>query len=295
MEHDNGGGEVTTPPPGKRRGQGGKPASVAPAQELDAREVTTLSIVLRGGRRVVAAFAPASVSGEEAIAALRLPRPRGVIVLNGGTSELSRGLEAAVRRSLGHGVARVAVEERLTVVTGGTDAGIFSIFGQALSDDRTAPCIGVVPEGLVTWDGRPSPAEHEPTTEDLVPLEPHHSHFLLVAGKEWGVETKAMLSLSDGLSVDSPSLAVLAGGGAGARREMLGHVRAGREVIVLAGTGRFADDLTAAIAGGHAGDRETAEIAATGLVAVADGVGAPSRLAELVRTRLGIEKSESDR
>jgi hypothetical protein len=246
------------------------------------------SIVLRGGRSATAVLAPADVSGEDAVAALALPPPRGVIVLNGGTSELSADLQSALRLSLGGGVARAAVEERLTVVTGGTDAGIFSLFGQALGDGRTAPCIGVAPAGRVTWPGRESSTGSGLGDEEPVPLEPHHSHFLLVAGDEWGVETDALLSLSDALSVDCASLAVLAGGGTGARREVLGHVRAGREVMVLAGTGRFADALASVIAGGRADDADTAEIASSDLVAVVHEAEPPSGLADVVRTRLGL-------
>lgn len=250
------------------------------------------SITLAGGRNGIAVAAPADVSGEEAVVALALPRPHGVIVLNGGTTELPAELAATLRDTLGKGIARVAVEERLTVVTGGTDAGIFSLFGQALGDDRTAPCIGVVPAGRVTWPERASPADRGPEDEELVPLEPHHSHFLLVAGDEWGGETEAMLSLADALSADCASLAVLAGGGAGSRREILGHVRAGRPVIVLAGTGRLADELAGVIADGSPSDPETAEIASTDLMTVVDNAEPSPALAQLVRAGLGV-KNES--
>ena len=250
------------------------------------------SITLAGGRTAIAVAAPADVSGEEAVVALALPRPNGVIVLNGGTTELPAHLAATLRDTLGKGIARVAVEERLTVVTGGTDAGIFSLFGQALGDDRTAPCIGVVPAGRVTWLERASPADRGPKDEELVPLEPHHSHFLLVAGDEWGAETEAMLSLADALGADCASLAVLAGGGAGSRREILGHVRAGRPVIVLAGTGRLADKLAGVIAGGSPSDPETAEIASTDLITVVDSAEPSSTLAQLIRAGLGT-KNES--
>jgi hypothetical protein len=209
-----------------------------------------------------------------------------VIVLNGGTTALSTGENAALRRTLGEGVARVAVEERFTVVTGGTDAGIFSLFGQELDDARTAPCVGVVPAARVTWPGRAAPTRTAPGDEELVPLEPHHSHFLLVAGDEWGVETDAMLSLSDALSADCASVAVLAGGGTGARREILGHTRAGRAVVVLVGTGRFADELANVVAGGPSADPETAEIVSSELIEVIDASDAPSTLAELIRERL---------
>lgn len=245
------------------------------------------SIILAGGRSAIAVAAPADVSGEEAAAALALPRPHGAIVLNGGTTELPTDLAVTLRDTLGNGIARVAVEDRLTVVTGGTDAGIFSLFGQALGDERTAPCIGVVPAGRVIWPERAARADRGPEDEELVPLEPHHSHFLLVATDEWGAETEAMLSLADALSADCGSLAVLAGGGAGSRREILGHVRAGRPVIVLAGTGRFADELAGVIGGGSPSDPETAEIASADLITVVDSAEPSSTLAQLVRARVG--------
>jgi hypothetical protein len=235
------------------------------------------------------------VSGEDASAALELARPRGAVVLNGGTADLAPGLSDRLRRALGDGLARVAIEEALTVVSGGTDAGIFALFGQALGDKHSAPCVGVAPSGLVTWPGRDSPADRAPDDETAVPLEPHHSHFLLIEGDEWGAETDAMLALTDALGAEAPSLAVLAGGGAGARREVLAHLRAGREVIVLDGTGRFAQQLAAAIGGSGSPDAETAEMIASGLITVIDEGQPPSTLADLVRSRMASESTKRGR
>jgi SLOG in TRPM, prokaryote len=271
------------------------PTSRADSNELGPSVLVTRSIPLGGGRTAVAAFAPPSVTGEEAAAALGLSRPRGLIVLNGGTTELPPDLAVSLGSSLRDGLARVSIEEELTVVTGGTDAGIFALFGQGLDDERKAPCIGVVPAGRVTWPGREWATERSPGDEEPVPLEPHHSHFLLVEGDEWGVETDAMLALSGALSAGVPSLAVLAGGGAGARREVLAHARAGRELIVLAGTGRFAEKLAEASAGSGETGPETAEMVASGLITVIGGTEPPSTLANLVRTRLATEGGESQR
>src|SRR4051794_11570919 len=228
------------------------------AAALEPREID-----LGGGRTAVAVDAPPDVAGADAAAALGIPRPRALVVLNGGPAELAPGLRAALRQSLGDGVARVAVDERLTVVTGGTDAGIFALFGEALGDGRPAACVGVAPEGLVSPDG--------------VRLEPHHTHFLLVRGDEWGVETDAMLELTAALGRDCPSIVVVAGGGEGARREVLAHVRAGREVAVLAGSGRLADEL--------ATDRTTLDLPLT----FAPPDQAARSLAALLRARLGLD------
>ena len=240
------------------------------------------TIVLSGDRSAVAVLVPSTVSGEEALAALGLAtKPPGVVVLNGGTAELSTELDATLRGTLG-ALAEIVVEEGLTVVTGGTDAGIFAVFGRALGDDRSAPCIGVVPEARVTWPDR-TRVNGTPAGDEPVPLEPHHSHFLLVEGSEWGVETDAMLALTAALSADRPSLAVLAGGGPVADREVRGHLLAGREVLVLAETGRLADQLTGELVGQS---RMTAETASRGLVTVIGAGTSPSTLAGVVRERL---------
>ena len=241
--------------------------------------------VLPTGRSASVLLAPPSVGGVEIEQAFRLEVPRGVLVLNGGTEDLAPELTARLRPLLGDGLARVANEERLTVVTGGTDAGIFRLFGEGLGDRGAAPCIGVAPAGLVSW--AETTAGREAAGDNRVPLEPHHTHFVLVEDGRWGGETEAMLSLVDALSEGAPALVVLANGGSVSRREVLGHVRSGREVVVLAGSGRLADEITDVVTGrAAANDSELAEIAA-GRITVFDLRAPASALAELVRARLG--------
>lgn len=239
-------------------------------------------VVLPGGRAAVVVFACPDVSGEDAVAALRLEPPRGLVVLNGSTTELAPELGAELRASLGDGLARIAVDEALTVVTGGTDAGVFAILGRAFGEERPAALVGVAPAGLVTWPGR------EEKQGEAVALEPHHTHFLLIDGDEWGVETDAMVELAATLAEKCPSILVVAGGGTGAKREVLAQVRLGREVVVLAGSGRLADELAAAVASDNGTDLETAEAAASGLVTVLGRDGAPTGLASLLRARLSL-------
>jgi hypothetical protein len=251
---------------------------------MQAAQLQARPIPLPGGRTAVGLVAPADVAGADAVAALGLRSPRALIVLNGGTTDLPADVRSDVQRSVGDGVARVAVEERLTVVTGGTDAGVFAVFGEALGDGQPIACVGVAPAKLVAWPGADEPGE----ARDLVPLEPHHTHFLLVRGEHWGVETDAMMALAATLADARPSIAVVAGGGTGAKREVLAHARAGREVIVLAGTGRLADELAAATERGGASDPDTAEAAASGLLTILDAEAAAASLADLLRFRLGL-------
>jgi hypothetical protein len=205
------------------------------------------------GVTALAVEASAATPGEELVAALGLPPPRGTVVLNGSTVDIDPDLDARLAALLGaDGLTGTAAGCSLLVLTGGTDAGIFSVLGRAI-DGRRVPLVGVVPRRRVTWPDGPPGA-------DLVPLEPHHSHFVLVDADGWGDETPVLLALAAALGRQAPSVAVVCGGGPVTVAETLSHVRAGRPVIVVEGSGRFADQLVAAIRGAPS-DGATAEIA----------------------------------
>jgi predicted Rossmann-fold nucleotide-binding protein len=164
--------------------------------------------------------ARADAGGDDLLATLGLPAPRATVILNGSTAEC----DPAVAGVLGE-LAAAVKRERLTVVTGGTDAGIFHLFGAAMTDP-TAPLVGVAPRDRAG-----------------VALEPHHTHVVVVEGDAWGDETPALLALADALGRLAPSVAVICGGGEGTRAEVAGHQRAGRPIVAVAASGGAADEL----------------------------------------------------
>jgi hypothetical protein len=185
---------------------------------------------------------PPGCAGEALAAALGLAGPRPTVVVNGTAADLDPSLTAGVAALLGpDGLAGLAATDGLALVTGGTDAGIFSVLGRSMAD-RSVPLVGVAPRDLVTWPGCGPPGPRP----GAIPLEPHHSHFVLVDGAAWGDETPALLALAAALAEGVGSVAVICGGGPVTRNEALGHARAGRPMVVLAGSGRFADELAAA-------------------------------------------------
>ena len=222
------------------------------------------------------------VAIEPVLAALKLPAPRGVVVLNGGTAKLDADLAAQLSLVLENGLARVASEEQLTIVTGATDAGIFTLLGQGLARwRRTAPCIGVTVASLVRLPAAPPPKEERES------LEPNHSHFVLTAGKDWGDETATMFALVAALSAQAPSVELVAGGGSITRTEVLANTRQRRPIIVLAGSGRFADELSAIRRGeAEPAKEDVAEIARDADISLFDLHQPPEQLAALVRQRL---------
>jgi hypothetical protein len=215
---------------------------------------------------------------DDIIAALKLPRSRGLICLNGGTAKLSEALKIQLRRLLVDSLARVAAENILTLVTGGTDAGIFSLLGEGLAKwGRQAPCLGVTPSAPVTWPGR---------SQGETPLEPHHSHFIVVDGKDWGDETQTMYSVVQALSQDCSSIAVFAGGGNVTLSEMRTNVEQGREMILIAGSGRSTDAVLDIHAGSASSVQALQDIASKGRILRFEIDGSPEQFTQLLESRI---------
>ncbi len=243
--------------------------------------LTATTISFSAGNVARAVTVPQGANIPPVIAALKLPKARGVVNFTGGTAQLSDDLSAHLGQVIQDAVARVIAEEQLTTITGGTDAGVFTLLGQGLAHwGRSAPCIGVAVASIATWPGGPAEPER-------VPLEPHHSHFVLVQGQQWGDETTTMFALMAALSKQVPSVAVFASGGAILRSEVLANVRQHRPIIALAGSGRFADELAAVVRGERTPDaNDLVEIVRDGDITLFDLRHPPEELADLVRQKL---------
>jgi hypothetical protein len=264
---------------GRRAAPSGPGPGRRPAAEVS---LPILDIRFANGRSALAVQAPSNAGGEELVSALGLPVPAGTMIVNGSTALLAPEVEGRLTDVLEDGLAALAVKEGLTVVTGATDAGIFAALGAAM-DGHHAPLVGVAPQPLVTWPGR---TDEGPDPMALTPLEPHHTHFVLVDAQEWGDETGVLMSLAAALAASAPAVVVLFGGGRIAAREAEAHLAAGRRVVAVAGSVRLADRLVAAIDGGPSSDPQVAAIAASSLLTVLPADGGPQELIALLRRSL---------
>jgi hypothetical protein len=125
-------------------------------------------------------------SPEELSTALRelaLHCPRPILVVVGGASKLSEADLSRLRLLFVKVLAPLAEELGASVVDGGTDAGVMQMMGQARAETAaTFPLIGVTPVGKVALPDRiPS--------SKVTALEPHHTHFVLIPGSNWGDES----------------------------------------------------------------------------------------------------------
>jgi hypothetical protein len=176
-----------------------------------------------------------------ALAAFGLERDRPALVLVGGADDLPDA------QGLGPLFAEVvALAERLgaSVVDGGTDAGIMRLAGEAHAAARaTFPLVGVAAEATVVLP-RAAPEDGD------APLEPNHTHFVFVPGSEWGDEVPWLGRVAAALAGRAPSATLLVDGGDVALRDVEASLQAGRAVVVVAGSGRAADEFATGAAAG---------------------------------------------
>jgi hypothetical protein len=240
-----------------------------------------IAVAFPNGNRARALRVPASADGAAMAVALDLPLAPAVLLISAGAADLPPVSLDKLRALLAEGVGRGVARESIAVVDGGTQLGAFRWVGEGVAAlGGGAPLVGVCPAALVTWPGGPAGAGR-------VPLEPNHTHFVLTPGDRWGAETPTMFKLAAALSQRGPSLALLISGGSIAQEEVLRNIRQGRDVVVIRGSGRLADQIARARDPGDRGEStKLTAIASNPRVTLLDMTCAPAELAGLIQRKL---------
>jgi len=222
------------------------------------------TITFANGNRAVVITAPRDAGAKAILDALEITSPRAVILLFGGAAGLDDSRKAHLTTLFADGVTPVAAELGALIIDGGTQSGVMAIMGEAVArHPGKCQLLGIAPKGKIT---NPEIAGASKISEGAA-LEPHHSHFVLVESAEWGGETGKMLELARVFNM--PIVAILVNGGAIAADEALHSVRNGWPLFVIEGSGRFADELSAAVRDClSAKSAEVSEIARSGRVAL---------------------------
>lgn len=180
---------------------------------------------------------------------LGLVFPCPTLVSIGGASGIEPAALEQLRSLFEQVLAPLAEELGLAVIDGGTDAGVMQLMGQARQKIAGSfPLVGVAATGTVSLPGLKTP-------KDSAPLEANHTHFVLVPGAFWGDEAPWIARVASELSPNFPSLTVLVNGGKIAWQDVTNSIREGRPVLVIAGSGRTADELAAAVNGDRSNER----------------------------------------
>lgn len=176
----------------------------------------------------------------DAIAALGLPTSRPVLVLVGGASGISAATMTQLRSFFNDLLAPLVEELGLTVIDGGTDAGVMQLMGQARAHIQgTFPLVGVAAIGTVKLP------QVQAMFAEAAALEPNHTQVILVPGRQWGDESPWISQVASELAQSAPAATLLVNGGQITWKDATNSVLAGRSLVVLAGSGRTADTLAA--------------------------------------------------
>ncbi|TAF04279.1 MAG: hypothetical protein EAZ77_15880 [Nostocales cyanobacterium] len=200
-----------------------------------------------------------------ALEQLGLIGSRPCLVIVGGASQISADDFVRIQSLFVEVLAPIAQTCGAYVVDGGTDAGVMQLIGHARKQiNGEFPLVGVAPTGKVIL-----PDQTTAVADDATPLEPNHTHFVLISGCHWGDESPWLVEVATVLSGDAPSVTILLNGGEITFLDAANSVNAGRLVMAIAGSGRTADKLASALHGNPT-DERAKELAASGKLQTID-------------------------
>lgn len=218
-----------------------------------------------------------------ALGELGLHSPRPILVVVGGASKMSEADLKRLRLLFVKILAPLAEELGAFVVDGGTDFGVMQMMGQARAETAaTFSLIGVTPVGLVALPDQIPPSE-------VTALEPHHTHFVLIPGSNWGDESPWLARIATVLADGSPSLVVLVNGGEITWKDASENLKENRRVLAIAGSGRLADRV-AAVLRGEVTDERVQELVDYGLIQAVDLKDNFDNLTQLIHEMFASQK-----
>ena len=200
------------------------------------KNMTPLALTFPNGHHATAMCVHAQHQLAEAFSLLGVRLSRPVLVLVGGAAGLEAHRAALVKNIL-RLVAETAESLEAAIIDGGTQSGIIALIGEIHAEWKfNFPLVGVAVEAMVRWPGNANTAAR-------AELDPHHPSFLLVPGSKWGDESQWLSESAHTLAQTLPSLTLLINGGEISRQDVKLSVLAKRPVLVVADTGRLADEL----------------------------------------------------
>ena len=242
----------------------------------------TFTIEFPNGEMPLAVRAVNGTHPEAAIDALKLAQPVPTIFISGGAGLMDRESMNITRSTVEDGLARFLNEQQVSLIDGGTTSGVMGLMGLARHQrGYTFPLIGVAPEAVVYYPGHENP-------DKIADLDAYHSHFVLTGGAEFGTESEMIINLAHALSGEGArkSLGVIINGGDIVRKEAHRVTTQSPRIplLILEGSGRFADELAAAYRAGKSDDPVIRDILLAGTLHVVPiNEGAESLRAWLTR------------
>ena len=174
-------------------------------------------------------------------------------------AERKAKIKSRIEQLFSRGIARAVVDSQAWILSGGSSTGVMRMAGNAAADTRGT-------QSSMTLDGQPAvgimtlkmvkdfakflvKGERVKLEKGNVPMtvmpDSNHTHFIMVNTQKaaFGLEVMFRTQLEDALCSMIPGVLVVVNGGPNTRETVLWAVRKNRAVIVIKGSGRFADEL----------------------------------------------------
>lgn len=220
----------------------------------------------------------------DALSRLGLNVPRRTVVLVGGAGGMTPANMLSLQTLFTQALAPALQAMDGALIDGGTDFGVMALMGRARAEiGGSFPLIGLAAAGTVTWPGHPG------ERADAAPLEPNHSGFLFVPGSDWGDESAWIAQAATAVAGPLPSVTILVNGGQIAYHDVAHSIEERRPVLVVAGSGRAADELAAAVRA-KSRDKRAGDLVASGLLRVVDEIDRGGNMARLLREQLAADR-----
>lgn len=227
-----------------------------------AETVQRFAITYASGRALRAVRALPQARPETVVNALGLAVPRPVMFLMSGAGKMDTDSMSLARSTIEDGLGRFAEARLINVLDGGTTSGGMALIGLArFRHGFRFPLIGVAPESMVAYPGFDNPGRQ-------AEIDAFHSHIVLTPGAAFGDESDMMIALAQTISGYGAqrALGIVVNGGDVVRREAyrcaIGETYTGQPIplLVMEGSGRFADELAAGSKARQAGRFGTAAL-----------------------------------
>ncbi|MCC6614594.1 MAG: hypothetical protein IT320_14025 [Anaerolineae bacterium] len=214
------------------------------AASAERQHYKPFTVTFETGDQALAVRVPLYGDPESILGVLDL-KPGPIIFIMGGAGLMEDDALEDTKKLIEDGLVRFADERQITVIDGGTDSGVMAQIGAAREQAGAAfPLIGVAPESQVSYPGSGG-------GERAAHLDSSHTHFVLTDGDEFGDESHTIAMLATAISLDrrNSALGIVINGGQVVRHEVYMRSASGQMVfpiLVLEGSGRFADELAEA-------------------------------------------------
>lgn len=180
----------------------------------------------------------------------KLPKPEVIIDVTGGALDFA--LTSQQLLSFDRGLCSAALSAKAWIFSAGSDTGVMRLVGDAMARHEVGlPLIGIFPWGVTNGRGQLSgavngttPYRPSPSTREGVPLNPNHTHFVLVdngteGGAAFGSEINLRASIVTTLSnrKNVPIVQLVVQGGPGTLQTVLSTAMAGKPIVILIDSG----------------------------------------------------------